>query len=97
MEHIGFTDLPQPKGPNLVQMAVNLAKAVPDIVKSGVKIVPDNVYNDRMSLCHTCYFWNEDGNAGLGKCNHPKCGCTRGKMKLAASSCPINNWGAYNG
>lgn len=96
--HQGFTDIPQdikPVGPNLMTQAINLAKSIPAIVESGCKLVPDDVYEVRLGICATCYFWDENDNAGFGKCNHPKCGCSKAKQRIAISSCPIGNWGAY--
>jgi hypothetical protein len=80
-----------------IQQVQNLVREAPAIIKSGFKQVPDDVYEQRMSICRTCYFWHEGGNLGLGKCEHPKCGCSKGKMKLSVSECPVGNWGSYNG
>lgn len=96
--HEGFTDLNpevKPVGPSLLRQAINLSKAIPAMINDGFRSVPDLVYNDRMRLCNSCEHWDEEGNLGLGKCNHPKCGCTRGKMKQASSECPMGNWGSY--
>ena len=90
---VGFKYIHKP--PSIPQMAVNLVKEAPAIIKSGFKTVPDEVYESRMAICRTCYFWSESGNAGLGKCEHQKCGCSKGKMKMAVSKCPIDNWDAY--
>ena len=93
--HIGFKDIPQTQEPGIVQMASNLAHAIPDIIMSKFKKVPHNVFDERMSICNTCHFWDSKGNLNLGKCTHSKCGCSSGKMRFAVSKCPIGNWGEY--
>lgn len=93
--HTGFKDIPQPVEPTIIQRVVNFTEAIPDIVKSKVQFAPNDVYEERLRLCHTCYFWKEDGNMGMGMCRHPKCGCSKGKLKLSVSKCPIEVWGAW--
>lgn len=95
--HQGFTEIKQPEilGPSLPRQILNLAKEVPKLVASGFKTVPEAVYEQRMGICRTCHFWDEAGNMGAGKCNHPKCGCTKKKLTFASQSCPVGSWGVY--
>ena len=46
----------------------------------------------RLSVCRSCDLWDEGGNVGLGKCNHPGCGCTRMKHGFATERCPLKKW-----
>jgi len=78
-----------------MQQVKNLVKEAPAIIKSGFKQVPEEVYEKRLQLCRTCYFWKASGNLGMGKCEHPKCGCSKAKLKLQISACPAGVWGAY--
>lgn len=92
-ETVGFKYL-HPVSP--IQQVKNLAKEAPKLIKSGFSRVPNNIYQARMVMCESCYYWHASGNLGLGKCEHPKCGCTRGKMRMSASACPIGNWGEHH-
>jgi len=48
----------------------------------------------RRATCDGCPYFNAAGNLGLGECQAPGCGCTRGKLWLATSSCPLGKWPA---
>lgn len=94
MNHIGFKDI---NPPNIVQQVTNLARELPTMIKNGFKRVPDDIFEQRMQMCRTCFYWDEKGNLGFGKCKHPKCGCSKAKHLLEISSCPMGNWGKYKG
>ncbi|MFA6959955.1 MAG: hypothetical protein WC205_04290 [Opitutaceae bacterium] len=86
---------PQPvslsrKMANLATAAVTVAVA--KIVEPSVPVlVPEIVEDDRRAKCLVCPEgrWNAEGNAGLGECRHPDCGCTGLKLKFAALRCPL--------
>lgn len=77
-------------GPSIVRQAQNLTVAVIDWSRSGFKLADDSVISHRETVCLACEYWDSSGNAGLGKCRHMNCGCTRAKWKLATSQCPLD-------
>jgi hypothetical protein len=84
-----------------VRKVANLARAVETVVTTpGPVFVPETVEAERLAKCAACPEgrWNPEGNAGLGECQHPGCGCTAYKLKFAALSCPLNppQWGPHN-
>lgn len=82
-------------GPPSVKAIVgNLFSALAREFKGGFKVVAKNIFESRLTTCRSCPYWEDDARMGLGKCNHPKCGCTRLKLHLASQSCPQNLWGA---
>lgn len=82
--------------PSVGEMLGNFAGAMADWVMAGLPIVSGEVAHARIAACRACpgHHWEEEARAGLGKCTHPKCGCTRGKMWLGTSKCPIEHWPA---
>lgn len=51
----------------------------------------------RLAICQACQYYAPTGNLGLGECRAPGCGCTRAKLALATSQCPLipPKWGPY--
>ncbi len=84
------------RGPNIFGQAVNLGLATRRVANAVIAREPVLVSKDeidyRLSVCRSCDLWDENGNVGLGKCNHEKCGCTKLKQGLATEKCPINKW-----
>jgi len=88
------------KSPSLIQKMINVSKAIVTEIRAPkpFNIVPDNVYQFRMSTCMACPHWEPSGNVGFGKCL--LCGCCRSiKHKLANQECPDDppRWTAYKG
>jgi hypothetical protein len=88
----------QPEYPSLVQQAKNLAKFTVDVVKdqvigsetNSVLYASDTLYNQRLEICKTCNFYDEEQN----RCKH--CGCwLKYKARFKAGVCPVRKWG-YN-
>jgi hypothetical protein len=78
-------DKQEKRFPPLKEQAKNLAKAVVDHVKSGLKNVPDEVYEERLGICNKCEFYQS------GRCL--KCGCFIGlKAHWSTQECPENKW-----
>jgi hypothetical protein len=71
--------------------ASNLSKSMVTWAGSGFQKVQQHVYENRLSICRKCEFWQENGNLGMGKCL--KCGCGKGKHWLPHEQCPIGLWG----
>lgn len=83
------------RAPTLAQKARNLASAaatvaVAAVAHQGPILVSAEVEARRRAACAACDLWHPEGNAGLGECRHPSCGCTGLKHKLAAMSCPLD-------
>ena len=77
--------LPQPSWDEMIG---HLGTALVKWAASGFKIAPPEVRAERYAICRACGYWKDDGNLGLGKCTHHKCGCTKAKFHLASERCP---------
>jgi len=79
--------------PGVTKLATNFTGAMAVWAKSGFKMVDEQEFDRRLSICVVCEFWNPKGMMGLGTCK--KCGCSRYKLKLATSVCPDKpaRWG----
>lgn len=80
---------PKPRLPEpaVAEMAVNFTSAMAAWVKAGFPVVEHEVYEQRHAICLACEYWDAHARAGLGKCN--RCGCSRAKLWLAPSECPL--------
>ena len=70
-----------------LQKATRLARALARWAKEGFPVVSDEVREERMSACNACPLYKLDGNAGMGQCTAPGCGCTKLKLWLETSAC----------
>ena len=63
---------------------------------AGCPMTPRAVRRQRIAFCEACKFYKPGGNLGFGECHAPGCGCSRAKLWLATSKCPLNppKWGA---
>ena len=73
-------------------MAVNFATSVTYWAARGFPVVSEDKFKERIAVCQKCSYWKPDARAGLGKCNHKGCGCTKLKHWLATTHCPIQKW-----
>ena len=77
--------------PPLWKMAASAARAAKNFAKAGFKTVSDEKYEERLSICKACPFWNSKGFGSTGQCM--KCGCaTKAKLRLATEECPDKKW-----
>lgn len=77
--------------PSNFQMAKNLSsdilKNVKSVAQGNPLSVPNDVINNRKSICGSCEFFDK----GRERCT--KCGCNMAvKTYLKASTCPIGKW-----
>lgn len=79
--------------PPLLKMASNLMFALKEWARSGFKVVPRTVFEQRLAICSTCDRWDPNGFNGTGQCL--ECGCSAAKHWLASSECPLKKWGTY--
>lgn len=81
--------LPQP---TVADLAARAGGALVKWAARGFPIAPTEVRMRRFEICRACEFWRDDARFGLGKCNHPGCGCTKAKLYLATERCPVGKW-----
>ena len=79
-------------GPTALQMAGTAAKAAVDWIAGGMKVVDEATWQQRIAICAGCELWDAEARFGLGKCQHPQCGCTKVKQWLATEKCPLGKW-----
>lgn len=78
--------------PTVLDMADHLGGALVKWAARGFPIADRGLRIHRLGLCRQCVHWREDARAGLGKCAHPSCGCTKAKVFLKTEKCPIGRW-----
>ena len=78
--------------PNVLSQLKSLADAAKSYASSGFKNCTDDQYKERQIICNGCEFYDRNAFMGTGRCL--KCGCSGIKLKIAASKCPIDKWGA---
>lgn len=63
--------------------------------KAGARLTSREGRKQRLAICRVCDYFNPKGNFGLGECQAPGCGCSKVKLALATSSCPLKppKWG----
>lgn len=85
-----------PEGkPTVAQMAKNFTTAMVEWVKSGFKVVSEDVYLQRLAQCQACpHYGGKNGSEWLARCG--KCGCSGIKLFLPQEKCPLQppKWGA---
>jgi hypothetical protein len=79
--------------PTAKAMVRNFIRAMASFAASGWKCASEEKMQHRLEICRRCSYWEEDARVGLGKCNHPGCGCSM-KIKLWIDSveCPQKFW-----
>jgi predicted Zn-ribbon and HTH transcriptional regulator len=81
----------KPNFPSNIQMAKNLGsdiiKNIKSVASGNPLNVPNDVLNNRKSICNSCEFYDKIRERCL------KCGCNMAvKTYLKASTCPIGKW-----
>lgn len=79
--------------PSVSAIASNFFAALVRTAKDGFKTVPQATFEERLTICRSCPYWDDKARLGVGKCNHPECGCTKLKLHLASQVCPQGWWG----
>lgn len=80
--------------PTLAELAGNFTHAIAAWTMAGFPTVSASDYTTRAAICGRCQYWQPTARAGLGKCAHKGCGCTKLKRYLATEKCPLNLWPA---
>lgn len=88
---------PSPESPGVVTKLTRARQELGHWLKAGAPLAPRATRRDRLSHCRACPYYAPRGNWGLGECQAPGCGCTRVKLALATSSCPLTppKWGVW--
>ncbi len=81
---------PAPESASLMTKFGRLRKELTAWVKKGAPRASKEVRAQRLSICEACEYYKEDGNFGLGECMAPGCNCSRVKLWLGSSRCPLN-------
>jgi Family of unknown function (DUF6171) len=72
---------------NLFSAATSVAK---DVVTGNEIFVPDNIKQDRMNICLSCEWYDQE------QIRCKACGCfLEQKTSYTSQSCPHNKWGFY--
>jgi len=59
---------------------------------AGCPLVSSFIRLQRGLICSSCQFWIPQCRLGLGKCDHPECGCSSLKRFFGTEVCPANKW-----
>jgi hypothetical protein len=78
------------KPPSLLEQATNFRSALHAWAKDGFAIVPEPIFKAREIVCSKCDSWDQDAFMGTGRCL--QCGCSKAKLWLAVSECPLGKW-----
>lgn len=96
LQHLPRRNCPgSPESPGLLTKAGRAAQEVTEWIKAGAPLVAPETRTARLAICQACEFYAATGNLGLGECQAPGCGCTRAKLSMATSKCPLTppKWG----
>lgn len=86
-ERCQSTDPPTP-----AQMAKSFAKSILTWINQGMRVVSQEEFEKRRTICLSCQMWRGEAAFGLGRCG--KCGCVVVKLSIATEHCPLNKWSA---
>lgn len=87
-------DIPECSGPSLMTKALNVGTAIVGHVANSAHQVPEEIAQQRLSICESneCGYYRE--NSGNPNCGH--CGCfLKIKTVWANEACPIGKWGSF--
>lgn len=89
---------PPPSEPTAADLATHAAfaawRAAAAAARGDSVVVAPETLAARTAACIACELWDPRARFGLGKCRHPKCGCTKLKRWLTTESCPLARWPA---
>lgn len=78
------------KPPTLLEKMSMVSQALYRFAVSGMKVVTDEVFQQRKAICEGCGFYGgENGVLGVA-CK--ACGCSKLKLFMAGSVCPKGKW-----
>ena len=75
------------KGPGIVKLASNFARAVANHLRDGIRKVSQEELQKRLEQCNNCEFLVKN------RCRHMKCGCfVTKKARWRSEDCPVGKW-----
>ena len=76
----------------LYERIINFLLALFIWSKSGFKFPDKKILDNRINICISspCEKWNKKAYCNFGGCN--VCGCSKLKLYLETSSCPLKKW-----
>lgn len=80
--------------PSALDIAARGVEAFARWVKAGLPVVDADTLQVRRDTCAGCPLWHPNARAGLGRCNHKSCCCTKLKWWLKTEKCPDGKWTA---
>lgn len=78
--------------PSALDIAARGVEAFARWVKAGLPVVDAETLQARRDTCASCPLWQPNARAGLGRCNHKSCCCTKLKWWLKTEKCPDGKW-----
>lgn len=78
--------------PTVADLAARGIAALATWAAAGFPIITAADLATRQERCKCCQFWQPQARAGLGRCAHGRCGCTKFKPWLATQTCPAGKW-----
>lgn len=78
--------------PGLGTLARRAGTAMVQWIAAGAPLATEAAQQQRLALCQVCPHWDPTAYRGTGSCAHPSCHCTRAKLALATSQCPMGKW-----
>jgi len=76
--------------PPIMEQAKGLMVEAAKFVANGFSVADDPTYQKRIKICKPCRAWRGERILGFGRCS--QCGCTRLKLWLPKSHCPLGKW-----
>lgn len=80
--------------PSAMDIATRGIEAFARWLKAGLPVVDTETLQSRQDTCANCPLWQPNARAGLGRCNHKSCCCTKLKWWLKTEKCPDGKWAA---
>jgi hypothetical protein len=82
----------QLREPTAAALAARGLAAVADWAAAGFALAGEVDLKARLTACEACPLWDPAARAGLGRCKHGACGCSKFKRWLASERCPAGKW-----
>lgn len=81
--------------PSLPRLAGRVIVAGARHILTGARECTPEELQARRDICAACKaHWDPDAFGGLGRCRHPKCGCSGVKLQWSSQACPMGKWQA---
>lgn len=78
--------------PGIVTLAARASIETSRWIMNGARLADAMTRASRQQICNACPHWDPHAWLETGSCRHPSCHCTRAKLALATSRCPMGKW-----